>query len=466
MVETALSRRAAVRAPRRDPRHRRRLDGLSRADDGGRRWRRGSASSDRAVDAALELLESDGNVLRGHFTPGASELEWCERGLLARIHRLTINRLRAEIEAVSPADFMRFLFVWQHAEPSTRLRGRDGIRLVIAQLQGLELPGPAWERDVLPARIAEYDAADLEQLCLAGEVVWGRLATPLPDEPADGEATVARRRQAPTRSAPLALALRADLADLLAPLADEAAVLAERTPVAQAVFAHLRARGASFLGDVARAVSRLPSEVEDGLWELVAAGLVTGDGIAGLRTLLLPEHERRPRPGAHLRALPGGAARRLMPVGRWALLRGERDTGADAALVAERAARRLLLRWGIVFRDLLARERGLPPWRTVLTALRRLEARGEIRGGRFVDGFVGEQFALPEAVDALRSVRRRRDGGVVVVSAADPLNLVGIVTPGARISPFSGMVLAYRDGLPVEIGELGAIRSRLQIPAG
>jgi len=153
-------------------------------------------------------------------------------------------------------------------------------------------------------------------------------------------------------------------------------------------------------------------------------------------------------------------------VGRWALLRGERDSGADGGLVAERAARRLLLRWGIVFRDLLARERGLPPWRAVLTALRRLEARGEIRGGRFVDGFVGEQFALPEAVDALRSVRRRRDGGVVVVSAADPLNLVGIVTPGPRISPFSGMVLAYRDGLPVEIGELGAIRSRLQTPAG
>jgi ATP-dependent Lhr-like helicase len=155
-----------------------------------------------------------------------------------------------------------------------------------------------------------------------------------------------------------------------------------------------------------------------------------------------------------------------MPVGRWALLRGEGDTGADGALVAERAARRLLLRWGIVFRDLLARERGLPPWRAVLTALRRLEARGEIRGGRFVDGFVDEQFALPEAVDALRSVRRRRDGGAVVVSAADPLNLVGIVTPGARLSPFSGLVLAYRDGLPAEIGELGAIRSRLQTPAG
>jgi ATP-dependent Lhr-like helicase len=296
--------------------------------------------------------------------------------------------------------------------------------------------------------------------------MWGRLSTPAPDDAADADPGNARRRQAPTRSAPLALALRADLGDLLAPLADEAAVLAERTPLAQAVFAHLRLRGACFLADVARALGRLPSEVEDGLWELVTAGLVTGDGIAGLRTLLLPEHERRPRPGAHLRALPGGAARRLMPVGRWSLLREQLEAPVDAAQSAERATRRLLLRWGVVFRDLLARERGLPPWRALLAALRRLEARGEIRGGRFVDGFVGEQFALPEAVDALRSVRRRRDDGVVVVAAADPLNLAGIVTAGARISPFSGLVLAYRGGVPVEVGELGAVRSRLRAGAG
>ncbi|MBX3024031.1 DEAD/DEAH box helicase [bacterium] len=417
------------------------------------------------VEAALERLEADGNVLRGRFTPGAPGPEWCARGLLARIHRLTLNRLRAEIEAVAPADFMRFLFAWQHAAPHARLRGRDGVRLAIAQLQGLELPGPAWERDVLPARIEEYDAGDLEHLCLAGEVVWGRLSPPTTDDGAQ-DAAPARRRQAPTRSAPLALALRADLGELLAPLDDEVAVLNERTPVAQAVFAHLRSRGASFLADIARALGRLPSEVEDGLWELVAAGLVTGDGIAGLRTLLLPEHERRPRRGTHLRALAGGGTRRLMPVGRWALLREQSATDRDPPQRAERAARRLLLRWGVVFRDLLARERGLPAWRALLAALRRLEARGEIRGGRFVDGFVGEQFALPEALDALRSVRRRRDEQVVVVAAADPLNLAGIVTAGARVSPFSGLVLAYRAGVPVEIGELGSVRSRLRASAG
>jgi ATP-dependent Lhr-like helicase len=417
------------------------------------------------VEAALELLEADGAVLRGRFTPGATALEWCARGLLARIHRLTLNRLRAEIEAVAPADFMRFLFAWQHAAPNARLRGRDGVRLVIAQLQGLELPGPAWERDVLPARIADYDPADLEHLCLAGEVVWGRLSAPAADDAAPEDGAAPRRRQAPTRSAPLAFALRADLGDLLVPLADPQALLAERTPMARSVFAHLQARGACFLADVARALGRLPSEVEDGLWELVAAGLVTGDGIAGLRTLLLPERERRPRHGRHLRVLAGGAARRLMPVGRWALLR-EPEAAAEPAQRAERAARRLLLRWGVVFRDLLARERGLPPWRAILDALRRLEARGEARGGRFVDGFVGEQFALPEAVDALRSIRRRRDDDVVVVAAADPLNLAGIVTAGPRLSPFSGLVLAYRGGVPVAVGELGSVRSRLQARGG
>ena len=417
------------------------------------------------VDDALHQLEADGCVLRGRFTAAAGDaLEWCERGLLARIHRLTLGRLRREIEAVSPADFIRFLFAWQHVQPGTQLHGRDGVRRVIAQLQGLELPGPAWERDVLPARIAEYDPADLEQLCLAGEVAWGRLVVASAAEPEEERAgQPARRRQMPTRAAPLAFVLRADLPELLAPAPDEAKVLAERSPTARAVLAHLRHRGASFLADVARALGRLPTEVEDALWELVASGLVTGDGIAGLRTLLLPEHERRPRRSTHLRALRGWAGRRLMPVGRWALLRDQAEPPPHPELAAERAARRLLLRWGVVFRERCARERGLPTWRALLAALRRLEARGELRGGRFVAGFIGEQFALPEAVDALRSVRRRGGGGeAVVVGAADPLNLVGVVTQGARVSPYSGLVIAYRDGVPVEIGELGTVRSRLQ----
>lgn len=413
-----------------------------------------------AVETALVRLESDGCVLRGRF--GGDGEEWCERGLLSRIHRLTLGRLRREIDAVSKADFMRFLLVWQHVQPGTQLHGRDGVRQVIGQLQGLELPGPAWERDVLPARVAAYDPDDLEHLCLAGEVAWARLTPAAPASDGEERAPAARRRPGPTRAAPLAFVLRADLLDLLARAPDE--VLADRSEGARAVFAHLRARGASFLADIARTLGRLPSEVEDALWELVASGLVTGDGVAGLRILLRPEHERRPRRSAHLRALPGAGRRRLMPVGRWAVLRDHLPPPGAPEVAAERAARRLLRRWGVVFRELCARERGLPAWRALLFALRRLEARGEIRGGRFVDGFIGEQFALPDAVDALRSVRRAAvSAEPVIVPAADPLNLVGILTDGARVSPFSGLAIAFRAGLPVEIGELGTVRSRLQI---
>ncbi len=420
------------------------------------------------VDIALARLEADGVVLRGQFsavgTGEARAMEWCERGLLSRIHRLTLGRLRKEIEAVSAADFMRFLFSWQHVGGDSRLHGRDGIRQIIGQLQGLELPGPAWERDVLPARVADYDPADLEQLCLAGEVAWGRLAVAVGPEPEDNALPV-RRRQAPTRSAPLAVALRAALPELLAPPPAGEQWRTELSAIAGEVLQHLEQRGASFLADIARAIKRLPTEVENALWELVAAGVVTGDGIAGLRTLLLPERERRPRRAGHLRALPGGHARRLMPVGRWSLLRAEPDQSPSPEQAAEGTALRLLLRYGVVFRDLCARERHLPSWRSLLYALRRLEARGEIRGGRFVAGFVGEQFALPEAVDALRSVRRRRDGDApLLIAASDPLNLVGIITPGPRVSPFSGQMIAYRAGVPTEIGELGAVLSRLQQP--
>ena len=456
------------------------------------------------VDASLARLEADGVVLRGRFTAGFNpqsaidslqsdspppnalpegegkeenpqsairnpqSVEWCERGLLSRIHRLTLGRLRKEIEAVSAADFMRFLFRWHHVYSGAQLHGRDGVRQVVAQLQGLELPGPAWERDILPARVAKYDPADLEQLCLAGEVAWGRLAVTLPSEDDAKSTPPGRRRQAPTRAAPLAFFLREDLDELLEPLPPARQWVAELSPAAADVFEHLERRGACFLADIARALRRLPTEVEEALWELVASGLVTGDGIAGLRTLLLPEKDRqgrRPHRGStpHLRSIPGRASRRLMPVGRWSVMRADAAAERDPQEVAEQATQRLLRRYGVVMRELCARERRAPSWRHVLPVLRRMEARGQVRGGRFVAGFLGEQFALPEAVDALRSVRRRRDGEeTVLIAAADPLNLVGIVTPGARVSPFSGQVIAYRDGVPIEIGELGVVRSRLQ----
>ena len=442
----------------------------------------------QGVDAALARLESEGITLQGRFTPGVDGVEWCERRLLARIHRMTIGRLRREIEPVQPADFLRYLFRWQHLMPGTRLHGRDGLAAVIRQLHGLELPAPSWEQSVLAARVEDYEPTLLDELCLGGVVAWGRFSPPAAardDEPADDAAAgaerardarrgrggavaartrlagsrTARRRAAPTRVAPLALALRDDLAPLLAtrgdrgdvPLSHQARIIAD----------FLGREGASFLGDIARATGLLPSAAEDALWELVARGLVTGDGFAGLRALLAPPES--PRPERRLRALRGGRApRRSLPIGRWALLR-PRPGEARTDDLAEDAARQLLRRYGVVVRELLARETLVPPWRTLLGVYRRLEARGEVRGGRFIAGLVGEQFALPEAVEALRAARRENDHGhVVVVAAGDPLNLVGILTPGARLSPLSGQVIAFADGVPIEVGDLGAVRSRLR----
>jgi ATP-dependent Lhr-like helicase len=446
------------------------------------------------IDRALLMLEGSGAVLRGQFTrqtgSGAPEVEWCERRLLARIHRLTLHRLRAEIEPVSPAVLMRFLLRWGHVAPGTQLHGREGLLRVIEQLQGLELPAPAWEERIFPARVRAYDPADLEHLCLSGVVAWGRLAPPGSSEPgssepgssepgssepgssepgsseeiesAEEEVRPRTRRPGPVRNSPLAFVLRDDLAAFCAPL-DEGAVLARLPAAAREVAAHLASRGASFLPDITRGTGRMPSEVEDALWDLVSVGVVSGDGVAGLRHLL-----GRNRPaGRHmrLRAIPGTvpARSRPLPAGRWSLWRTQAvDPSLTDEARLEQAARQLLRRYGVVFRDLLARERGAPPWRALLPVLRRLEARGQIRGGRFVNGFVGEQFALPEAVEALRAVRRGGDESeTVIVHAADPLNLVGIVVPGARMSPFSTLAVAYRNGVAVDAGPLGSLRSRL-----
>jgi ATP-dependent Lhr-like helicase len=401
------------------------------------------------VDIGLALLERSGAALRGRFTPGHDGEEWCDRRLLARIHRLTLGGLRRAIEPVAAADFLRFLFRWQHVHEGTQLHGRDGLLEVIGQLQGLELPARAWDAQVLPARIARYDPDDLERLCLSGAVAWGRLRTGSAD--AEDDATP-RRARTPNRAAPLAFVLREDLPWLLAPAADGA----ELPGPARAVLTHLARHGASFLADLARATGLLPAAAEEALWTLVARGLVTGDGTAGLRTLLRPESERRPR---RLRAVRGGRAR-LVPAGRWSLLRAGLALDEPDPL---RFARQLLRRWGVVLRELLAREPRMPPWRTVLGALRTLEARGEVRGGRFVAGCVGEQFALPEAVEALRAVRRAPAAPeTVVVAAADPLNLVGVLVPGARVPPAAREVIAFRDGVPVEVGALGDVLSRLR----
>jgi len=353
------------------------------------------------LEAALRKLEGEGQILRGNFS--GREMEWCHRRLLARIHRLTIGRLRREIEPVSTADFERFLARWQHEAPGTQLHGVDGAFEIIRQLQGFEFPAAAWESEVLPRRVARYGPEMLDQLCLSGEVMWGRVSPHPAFESAGDEER--RHRVRPTRVAPLAIFLREDAGWLVAPR--EAAPAALSHP-AREVLLELERRGACFFAELTRGTGRLASEVEDALWELVAAGLVTADGFENLRALLDPK--RRAGQGRGRTARPRHAA------GRWALLRIEGAQPPDP----ERFARQLLLRWGVLFRDQARRESLAPPWRDVLIALRRMEARGEIRGGRFVAAYIGEQFALPEALELMRAVRRegQHDRGTVLSDVA------------------------------------------------
>jgi ATP-dependent Lhr-like helicase len=373
------------------------------------------------VDAGLARLEAEGQILRGRFNPDNSsgEVEWCNRRVLARIHRLTIGRLRREIEPVSAADFVRFLLRWQHLAPGSQLYGLDGAIHVLRQLQGYEISAAAWESQILPGRIARYSPELLDQLCLSGEVMWGRLSP----HPAFDREDPGRVR--PTRVAPITIFLREDAGWLLAAAREETATVEESlSHAAREVLAEMRQRGASFFPELTRASGRLSSEVEDALWELVAAGLVTADGFENLRSLVDPK--RRRGEGRGRLARPRHAA------GRWALLRASTEQKAPSN---EAFANQLFLRWGVVFRDLLARETLAPAWRDLLVVLRRLEARGEVRGGRFVAGLIGEQFARPEAIELLRAIRRSDDRvGNVVVPAADPLNLAGIILPGSRIS--------------------------------
>jgi ATP-dependent helicase Lhr and Lhr-like helicase len=422
------------------------------------------------VDSANRRSLGGGD--QGDLEKADAEVEWCNRRLLARIHRLTLGRLRREIQPVTAAEFVRFLFRWQHLEPGTQLHGVDGALQIVRQLQGYEISAAAWETDVLPRRITRYSPDLLDQLCLSGEVMWGRLSPHPAFEVVDGRADPAapgresargaaadparppeagvaapvdetgsngpaRRRVRPTRVAPLTIFQREDAPWLLDSGArpEISSLGASLSHPAQDVLEALGRRGASFVGELVQATRRLPSEVEDALWELAAAGLVTADGFENLRALVDPK--RRRGEGRERLRRPRHAA------GRWALL--SPPDGGAALSIAERAealARQLLLRWGVVFRDLLARETLNVPWRDLLIAFRRLEARGEIRGGRFVDGFLGEQFARPEAIDALRGVRRMEPlERPLRIAAADPLNLAGILIPGPRVSALAGHIV-------------------------
>jgi ATP-dependent Lhr-like helicase len=388
------------------------------------------------VAAAAARLESEGLVLRGRFgidaVEGAPGEQFCDRRLLARIHRYTMDRLRAEIEPVSAQDFLRYLFERHHLAPRTRAGGRAGLRDAIGMLQGFEVAAAAWEKDVLAPRVAGYRGEWLDELCLGGEIAWGRL-TP---RRMGGSSPV---MGSTSRATPITIAARRDLGWLLAAVRANGAVEAPASEVAIATHEALRRRGALFPDDLALAAGLSPDDLAGALWDLVGRGLVAGDGFQPLRDLL-----------AGGRATRGG---RRAAQGRWSLFERAEPLGSPTLPdeIAGRVAEQLLARYGVVFRELVARESFAVPWRDVLRALRLLEARGLVRGGRFVAGFIGEQYAQPEALESLRRIRRtERTGEMVRVRASDPLNLVGILVPGPRVPrPFSGWIV-FRDGALVD----------------
>jgi ATP-dependent Lhr-like helicase len=392
------------------------------------------------IDTALLRMEASGSILRGNFTGGHSEhTEWCERRLLARIHRLTVATLRKQIEPVTAAQFMQWLLRWQHIAPGTQVQGERATLEILRQLQGFEIPANAWERQILARRIADYDPKWLDKLCLTGAVGWGRLS---PHPATLEDSASGRRRVIPTSVAPITFFIREE-ADWMMPQhaasqQPEARGLSEG---ARQVLDFLRQRGASFFADIVRGTDKLKAEVETALWELVAAGIVTADGFDNLRSLIDPK--RRAGQGS------GRSARPRHSSGRWALL--YTDQAVERNRAVEATCWMLLKRYGIVFRDLLARETNLPKWRELQVAYRRIEDRGEIRGGRFIDGFIGEQFALPVAVESLRAARKLPPmQEIITLSAADPLNLVGIIVPGDRVPAISGKIVSFRDGVAVQ----------------
>jgi ATP-dependent Lhr-like helicase len=403
------------------------------------------------IEGALLALEAEGFVLRGKFHPDAQETEWCDRRLLARIHRLTINRLRAEIQPVSITEFQRFLLAWQRADEEYRVEGIDGIRSVLESLDGYELPAGAWEPEVLALRIKDYAPASLDQLCFTGRIGWGRFTSP---QNSNGRSVL------PIRSSPVSLFTREHLAHwcALTPWSDPTGY----SPDTQHTLETLARGGALFFGELVKQTGLLPSRVERALAELVAQGQVTADSFEGLRALLIPEEKRAPF-SANQRRRHHKAVTSVEFAGRWSLLRSIKpETATKSEEAIEAFARVLLRRYGVVFRRMLERESVRVTWFELCRAYRRLEAQGVVRGGYFVNGVSGEQFALPEAVGLLRSIRKMSPtGALITISAADPLNLAGILTPGLRITAISAHRILLRDGVPV-----AALKAGQLIPMG
>jgi ATP-dependent helicase Lhr and Lhr-like helicase len=416
------------------------------------------------IQGALLALEGEGFVLRGKFRPDAVETEWCDRRLLARIHRLTINKLRAEIEPVSVAVFQRFLLAWQKVDTEHRTVGLEGVAAVLELLDGCELAAAAWEPEVLALRVKDYTPTFLDQLCFTGRIGWGRLTLP---------PTRSGRLSGPIRSSPISLFARGNLHHWLA--LSPITAPPEFSPDAVQTLEALSEGGALFFSEIVRLTRLLPSRVEQALSELAAQGYVTADSFEGLRALLLPEDKRAPF-GSSPRRRRHKSVTSVEFAGRWSLLRSsssassETDAATNGAREGsiEEFARILLKRYGVVSRRLAAKETFRVPWFELLRAFRRLEARGEIRGGYFVGGLSGEQFARPEAIGLLRSLRKTPpEGKLIAVSAADPLNLVGVLTPSPRIATVAGHRILLRDGTPVAVlkaGEVFALNGETEKP--
>jgi ATP-dependent Lhr-like helicase len=391
-------------------------------------------------EQALIRIESSGLILRGHFKTVDQE-EWCERRLLARIHRLTLGKLRKEIEPVTSAQFMRWLLNWQHLTPGTQLKGEQGLLEVLKQLQGFEIAAKAWEPQILAKRLSDYDPMVLDRLSLMGVIGWGRLSAPASaanDIDSDGIETA--KRVVPTSIAPITFFVRDDAQWMPnSRRFNSEDDLVGLSHVAKSIYTDLKQNGASFLVDIAHSTGRLKTEIEMGLWELVTAGIATADSFDNMRSLIDPRR-RLGKKGKR-------RTRHQYSTGRWSLLRSY--TAEDSSKQVEATCWLLLKRYGVVFRELLVREKIAPRWRELLMAFRRLEDRGEIRGGRFVDGLLGEQFALPYAIESLRAIKKKEpDDEVITVCGVDPLNVVGVLMPGDRVSVLCGNNISFHNGVP------------------
>ena len=408
---------------------------------------RGLSLSAASVFQQFVALEAQGILMRGRFEkPAAAKeiaIEWCERRVLQRIHKLTLGSRRRQVEAVSPAIFMRWLLGWQHLAPQTQLAGEEGLLEVLSKLEGFEAPAVEWEKIILPSRVANYDPRWLDRACVCREPIgWGRLSPHPAFSAGNGNGP---RRVIPSKAAPIAFYLR-DSATWLnlalnAQAAEPAKLAQALTSNALRIWEFLGQRGACFAEDLQRLLGLSSIETQHALWELASAGLAAADGFDQLRAMIDPGR----------RGMDMSYRKQRSSAGRWSLFSSDARKSSDALEQAryedeavESAARMLLLRYGVVFRDLVALETNIPRWGTLLRMFRRLEDRGEVRGGRFVGGgFRGEQFALPEVPESLRAASNRKDHQAVTIAGADPMNLIGILVDGDRIHAVPGRSFVF-----------------------